>query len=368
MKRVLCLLSGMNMGGAETFLMKTYRTLDKDKYQMDFCVNVAEEGVYDKEILSMGGKIYHIPAKSANPKAFKNGLREIVQKQNYEYVLRVTSNGLGFWDLKIVKKAGVKRCIARSSNASDGGSLKSRVAHFLGRRLFQKYVDVKIAPSTLAAEYTFGKKAVKNGEVALLNNGIDLSAYCYEETARREIRTEFEVADDEILFGHIGRFAEQKNHSFLLDVFYAIQQKEPKAKLLLVGKGLLEKEIKAKAQALGIAEKVIFAGQRTDVPKLLSAMDVFVFPSFYEGMPNTVIEAQATGLPCVIADTITREANVTGLVEYLPLNISAEEWAQKALLRTKDTREDRRELLRENGYDIHKVVQDFIRLVFGEDK
>ena len=136
---------------------------------------------------------------------------------------------------------------------------------------------------------------------------------------------------------------------------------------MLVGNGILEQQIKDKIKALNIEDKVIFTGVRSDIPQLLSAMDVFVFPSFYEGMPNTVIEAQATGLPCVIADTITKEADITGLVKYLPLTDDAEKWAGIALSSIKSTRIDTKENFVKNGYDIESVTKKFTQLVFKED-
>lgn len=364
-KKLLCLLSGMNAGGAETFLMKIYRQIDKDKYQMDFCINVKEKCFYEDEICAMGGRIFRIPPKSESVKEFKKQLAEIVRDNGYEYVFRITSSAMGFMDLKVAKKAGAKVCVARSSNSSDGGGIKAFIAHRLGRALYGKYLDVKIAPSNLAAKYTFGNKAVKYNKVSILHNAVDLNIFNFDKEERQRIRKEFEIGDKEILVGHVGRFMRQKNHKFLIRVFKKICNRNPNAKLMLVGVGELEKDIKEQVKQLGLDEKVIFTGVRSDVPKLLSAMDVFVFPSFYEGMPNTVIEAQATGLPCVVADTITREANITGLVKYLPLD-NIDNWAKETLESIKQGRTDTKSDFIKNGYDIESVVQKFTRLVFGE--
>ena len=365
MKRLLCILSGMNAGGAETFLMKIYRQMDKTRYQMDFCVNVPEKGFYDDEIQSLGGKIFHIPSKSENAAKFAKELSDLIRRENYEYVLRITSNAAGFWDLKIAKDAGAKVCIARSSNSSDGESWKAKLVHQAGRLLYGKYVDVKIAPSDLAAEYTFGKKAVKHGQVHPLHNAIDLDIYRFRQEARETIRQEFHL-EDKLIVGHIGRFNHQKNHMFLLEIFKELSMLQDNAVLMLVGKGELEQQIRDRAHQLGIADKLVFTGVRSDVPQLLSAMDVFVFPSFYEGMPNTVIEAQATGLPCIISDTITKEANITGLVEYYPLSLSAAIWARKALEASANPRKDTRQDLIDHKYDIQSAAQEFVRLCFGE--
>jgi len=364
-KRLLCLISCMNSGGAETFLMKVYRKLDKSKYQMDFCVNTPDECFYSKEIHELGGRIYYVPSKSENTEEFKKKLTEIVKVGNYKYVLRITSNAAGFMDLKIAKKAGAEICSVRSSNSSDGKGLAIKVAHRLGRILWSKYVDVKFAPSDLAAEYTFGKKAVERGEVAALHNAVDLSIYKYYTEERASIREAFGIENCTVI-GHVGRFMEQKNHAFLLDIFYEIKKRNENAVLLLVGgNGNLEGQIRQKVADLGLGQSVIFTGIRSDVPQLMSAMDVFVMPSFFEGMPNTVIEAQATGLPCVIADTITREANITGLVEYLPLE-KPQVWAEKALEAIHEQRINTHQIFLDKKYDIESTVENFVKLVFGE--
>ena len=366
MKRILCILSGMNAGGAETFLMKIYRKLDKTKYQMDFCVNVAGKNFYEDEIIGFGGKMFRIPTKSENLKEYKKSLYEVVKNGGYDSVLRITSNGMGFLDLKVAKDAGAKRCCARSSNSSDGKGIKLLIAHRLGRLLYSKYVDVKFAPSDLAAIYTFGKKAYKSGKAEILHNGVDLNYFKYDEESANNIRKEFGIADDFKIIGHVGRLMEQKNHLFLVDVFNEIHKKNEKTVLLLVGKGELEEKIRAYVSSKNLGDSVIFAGVRADIPSVMSAMDVFVFPSFFEGMPNTVIEAQATGLPCVIADTITREADITGLVEYLPLSMSAKDWAELALNKLSDTRKDTYSDLMAQGYDIDTVVENFVKLVYGD--
>ncbi len=365
MKRLLCIISGMNTGGAETFLMKLYRTMDKSMYQMDFCLQDENKGYYEAEIVELGGKIYRIPSKSDSIKAFKNGLSKIIKENKYNHVLRITSNAMGFLDLKIAKDAGAKMCIARSSNSSDGDGIKMLIAHRLGRLLFSKYVNVKLAPSDLAAIYTFGEKAYKKGEVQILHNAVDVKAYAFSSEYRHEIRSSLRLDDNSILVGHVGRFSKQKNHRFLVDIFKSVSTMDLSAKLLLVGTGPLEDEIRQYVDESGLNGKVFFMGIRSDINKILSAMDIFIFPSFYEGMPNTIIEAQANGLPCIIADTITREANITGLVKYLSLESNADKWSKIALSSVSNLRMNTEQCFIENGYDICTVTQTFLRLVFG---
>ena len=357
----------MNTGGAETFLMKVYRRMDKSQYQMDFCVNVEAEGFYEKEIREMGGRIFRIPPKSKDIKAFKKGLYEIVKNEGYEYVLRITSNAAGFMDLRIARAAGARVTVARSSNSSDGENFKAKLINLISRVIYMGKVDVKIAPSDLAAEYTFGKRQVRNGDVKFLHNAVDIDVVKYDGGDRANIRRELGI-EDKLVVGHVGRFNRQKNHMLLLDIFGEIKKRNGNAVLVLVGKGELESDIRAKITDMGLTDSVIFTGVRSDVPALMSAMDVFVFPSFYEGMPNTVIEAQATGLPCVIADTITREADITGLVKYLSLSDTAERWSEEAVSLVSSQRADTRQAFIDNKYDIDSTVKYFTELVFEADK
>lgn len=365
MKRLLCILSGMNAGGAETFLMKVYRNIDRTAYQMDFCINCEGKCYYEDEILSLGGRIYRIPSKSESLWGFRKQLADLIHSEGYERVLRITSNTMGFMDLEVAKHAGAAVCCARSSNASDGDSMKAKLLHYFGRFMYSRFVDVKVAPSDLAARYTFGNRSYERGEVNILHNGVDLNVFKYHPESRIKIREKFAVASNIKLIGHVGRFEKQKNHMFLLEVFQKIHQTDKNTRLLLVGKGSLEKKIRARATELGILDVIVFAGVRSDVPQLLSAMDVFVFPSFYEGMPNTVIEAQATGLPCVISDAITKEANITGIVKYLPLE-SADHWANTALSSIQAERADTKKAFVSNRYDIESVADAFVNIMYED--
>ena len=360
MKRLLCILNTMNMGGAETFLMKIYRVLDRSRYQMDFCINMAEKRDYEDEILLMGGRVFRIPSKSKDSKAFKRQLSAIVKNNGYTNVLRITSNAAGFWDLKIAKKAGALHTAARSSNASDG-SVVQTAAHLLGRLLWTRYVDVKIAPSDKAACHTFGKRACRRGEVVRVNNGLDLSVYRFDGEARQRVRSRLGVSPSAVLVGHVGRFNTQKNHRFLVSAFVALHREQPDAKLCLVGEGVLQAEIEAAVRQEGLTDSVVFAGLQKDIPAWLSAFDVLALPSLYEGMPNVIIEAQACGCPCILSDTVTREANLCGKTVYLPI-ADAAVWGRQIAQTAKQGRvtADMR------AYDIHRSAQMFCRCCYGE--
>lgn len=356
MKRILCIISSLDAGGAETFLMKVCRALSPLEYQLDFVVS-KDNGCYTEEVKKRGGKIFLIPTRSENLFGALNGIRDVVRQNKYECVLKLGEHSLAVLDLIAARFGGATILAIRACNAPTRLSFFQRALHATMTPFLNRIADVKIAPSRLAAEFLFGK----THDVHMLHNGVDLNVYKYDELARDAVRKEFEIKN-KLVIGHIGRFHAQKNHFFLLQVFQKICALRDNAVLLLIGAGELKTQICECITSLGLDGKVLLLGQRFDIPQLLSAMDVFVFPSFHEGMPNTVIEAQATGLPCVIADTITPEADITGLVTYLSLDSSPEMWAEAALNAVRHERIETSEAFISNGYDIQSVAREFIRL------
>lgn len=362
-KKLLCIIDSLNVGGAETFLMKVMRVFSPDEFQFDFIVSKTD-GAYEGEVLQRGGKIYSVPPRRTDFLGAFKGIYSVVKNNNYDYVLRLGDDPIVGIDLFAARFGGARHLAFRSCNALKGISIKTKILNAIMRPALNFIVNVKIAPSKLAAAFTFGKRSVKN--VHILHNGVDLELFTFDVFGRDFIREEFSL-QDKFIVGHIGRFNRQKNHRYLLEIFNEISKIRDDAVLFLVGDGEERENILEWIQELGLEKKIILVGQRFDIPQLLSAMDVFVFPSLYEGMPNTVIEAQATGLPCVIADTITPEADITGLVNYLSLADSADEWARVALSVANNPRKDTSSDLRSKGYDITSVANEFISLLGMND-
>lgn len=363
MKRILCIVGSMNAGGAETFLMKIYRKLNREKYQMDFCVSKSEKGFYDDEILNMGGRIIHTVPKSKNPIASFVSIYNIVKKYNYKYIMRVSQHSLSALELLAAKLAGAEVLVYRSSNSSTMGGGMSNVLHKMFRFLPRLIANVKIAPSLPASEFMFGEKLTKRGEVIFLKNGIPLNEFTYSTKARKKIRDEINIKD-QLLIGHIGRFSHQKNHEKLVEIFYEVKKYKKDAHLMLVGTGELEVSIKNLIHSLKLDDSVHFLGVRKDIPDLLSAMDVFVFPSLFEGMPNVIIEAQANGVPCVISDTITSEVKILENVTILPIQ-KKDEWTKHILTMKRIDSIKAQKELKKQGYDIETVVEAYVSSVFG---
>ncbi len=357
MKRILCILSSLNAGGAETFLMKIYRALPANEYRLDFVVSHGG-GCYTQEVFDRGGRIYEIPKRTEDFLGAFRGIRSIVKENNYDTVLKLGENSLAVADLIAAKLGGATNLALRSCNAPTGLSIKMRCIHNLLRPLLNSIATVKLAPSRLAADFMFGKRC----GVTLINNGVDLEIFHFDAQGRERVRSELGL-DNKFVVGHIGRFNKQKNHRYLLEVFCEISKIRSDAVLVLVGVGEDHDLIVGWISELGLEDRVVLTGQRFDIPQVLSAMDVFIFPSLHEGMPNTVIEAQATGLPCVIADTITREADITGLIQYLPLSMPPCEWATVAMKSSKLTRRDTSEDFIRHGYDIGSVAKEFLSIL-----
>ena len=367
MKRLLCIIGQMDAGGAETFMMKIYRALDRNEYQIDFCVSGDGEGFYDAEIRMLGGQIYHITRKTKSLPKYIRELTFVVRNGNYKHVLRIGADCFSALDLWVAFFAGAKIRIMRSSNAGMLQNRFVRTVHKIMRVPMTAIANIKIAPSDLAGRFTFGKRAVQNGKVMFLHNALDTQMYRFNVKKREKIRKEWNM-EDAFLVGHIGRFNHQKNHMFLIDVFYEILKIDPKARLILVGKGELEGQIKEKVHKLRLDNYVIFTGVRSDVSDILSALDVFIFPSFFEGMPNTIIEAQTSGLPCLISDTITYEAKITDIVSFASLQETASVWAKKAIQISRNVfnKDAYAKQMQERGYEIKNCAKDFERLIFEE--
>lgn len=359
--RVLHVFGRLDSGGAESRTMDIYRQIDRCKVQFDFAIHTEDKCFFTDEVKSLGGKIYSFPRfNGKNYFQYRKKWNEFFKKHPEYRIVHGHQTNTGFVYLKEAKVNSVLVRIAHSRNSNKENFLKKHIC-----KLSKLYATHLFAVSKVAGISEFGEKAVNKGQVKILPNAINAKKYSYNPEIRKQKRSELGIKD-ELLIIHIGRFHPQKNHMFLLDLFNHIIKVELNAKLLLVGDGSLKSEIVKKISDLQIAKSVIIAGTRTDVPDLLQAGDMLLFPSLFEGLPGVVLEAQAAGLPCIISDTITDEVKVTDLVEYIPLEQSAEVWAAKVLgIDSKFKRRNTYEEITEKGYDIESVAkwyEDFYRM------
>ena len=337
--RILQVAGCMNRGGVETWLMHILRNMDRDRFQMDFVLHTSESCHYNDEILSLGCRIIVSPYPPHPARSWRkyvaNFRRILADYGPYDIVhshLDYFSGNI----LRIAKQAGVPVRIAHSHNdtsllVNNGGWKKQLYVAWL-KRWISRYATVGLSCSHKAAVDLFGSQWQSDRRWQTLYCGLDLAPF-RERVNPALVRAELGIPQDAFVVGHVGRFESQKNHQFLIEIAAKIAQQEPKMRLLLIGYGSLRGDVKDRVAQLGLTDKVIFAGVRSDIPRLmLGAMDVFLLPSLFEGLPLVLIEAQAAGLPCIFSDVISEEIDVIKpLMKRLSLSESTSNWAEVVL-------------------------------------
>jgi glycosyltransferase involved in cell wall biosynthesis len=331
--RVLHVVGGLDRGGIETFLMHVLRRRERERLAMDFLAH-SHAGAYDEEVLALGSRIFRCPY-TTQPAKYAAEFRRIMRERGPFDIIHSHVHHFDGYVMRLAYRAGITVRIAHSHNDTSARDARAGFARrfYLRQmeRAIARHATLGIACSRLAAASLFGANWQSDPRWKLLPYGIDLTPFD-EPADCNALRSKLGVAPDALLAIHVGRFDHQKNHPFLIRIAAAMAAREPKFRLLLLGKGELQPQIEAQVRELGLQEKVIFAGSRPDVPHCLRAADVFVMPSFHEGLPLAGLEAQAAGLPFVVADTVTPEiAVVPELVQFLALERTAEEWAHTAL-------------------------------------
>ena len=349
--RILHVVTYMGRGGLETMIMNYYRHIDRSKVQFDFLVHRDFRADYDDEIEALGGRIFRIPRLVPWSRSYLKTLEQFFFGHPEYKIVHVHQDCLSSVILKVAKKCGVPVRIAHSHSGSQDKNPKYLIKLFY-KQFIPAYATHLFACGTEAGEWMFGGAPFR-----ILNNAIDTSRYSYNAERHYSIRRELQIPDSAFVIGHVGRFNTVKNHTFLLDVFVNAKEQNDNLMLLLVGDGDLRAEIEQKATSLGISSNVIFTGVRSDVPDLLQAMDCFVFPSLYEGLPVTMIEAQAAGLPCIVSDSVPVECAKTNLVKRIPLAKGPAYWAEEILKNQSHIRQDTKDQIVQAGYDIEANAQ-----------
>ncbi|MBZ9636627.1 glycosyltransferase family 1 protein [Clostridium sp. FP1] len=354
--RVLNILHSMDCGGTETMIMNYYRKIDRNKIQFDFLLTNSNHCDYEEEILKLGGKIYRIPLLTKKkPWVYCKGISDFF-KEHKEYRIvhsHTTSKSVIplFYAKKNMIPVRIAHCHGSKSESGINGKIRSALRPFL------KLVTTDyFACSKDAGIYLFGETYFNLGKINIIKNPVDSSKYLFSEQKRLEIRKLLNL-DNRFVIGHVGRFHPVKNHTFLIDVFNEVHKNNPNATLVLIGTGSEQERIKEKVVKLKLTNSVEFLGLRNDVADLLQAIDVFVFPSLYEGLGLVTIEAQASGLPCVISDTIPKEVSITGLVKCINLNDPIENWAEEIIESGNVKRQNTQVEIIKSGYDISKNAE-----------
>lgn len=359
MLRVLHSLYSMDRGGAETFVMNIYRNIDRSKVQFDFLLHSDKNCAYNDEIRALGGRIFVVPPR--NKGILKNimKLKEFFETHREYKILHQHVSSLSYIEpLRIAKHYKVPVRIVHGHSTQEGGTFLHKYLHYLNQLSIKSYATDYFACSDLAAKWLYGSKQYNDGKYIIINNGINVEKFVFREKIRLEKRDDLGIKKEAFVLGHIGRFSFEKNHEFLIDIFNEVYKKDCNFVLLLVGDGELRGKIEQKVNALGLQNNVIFTGIRSDIPDILQVMDIFVMPSYYEGLPVSIVEAQAIGLPCVVSSNITKQIKITDFIQFIGLNEPVSIWANTIINIAKShIRKDSSQDIIDAGFDIKNIAR-----------
>lgn len=357
--RILHILGNTQLGGAESRIMDLYRHMDRSVVQFDFVVHSKEEGYFNEEIRKLGGRIFRVPRfRVLNYFSYCRAWKKLLQEhrdadgRSEFHMIQGHMTSTAAIYLPIARKCGIETTIAHARSAGVDKGLKGILTRFLRRNLSKK-ADYLFTCSELAGISVFGKKAVKQGRTRFLPNAIDCQKFAPDPLVREKIRRELGIENCYVI-GHVGRFHYAKNHEYLLRVFAElVKRKTRDYVLLLLGEGSGMEDIRILSRELGIEDKVYFLGNKSNVNDYYQAMDYFVYPSRFEGMPGTIVEAQTAGLRCLMSDTICKEVIATDLVTTRSISEDPGLWADEIEQHLQYQRSSRVDEMKELGFDVH---------------
>ncbi len=349
--RVAHIMGKMIGGGVESVVMNYYKNIDHSKIQFDFICDDDSTNIPKKEIEALGGKVILIPPYQKAIKYHKE-LKRVLKEGKYKIVHSHIST-MSVFSLFAAKCAGVPVRIAHSHSTTNKKEKKKNFIKQLLRPFSKLFSTHYIGCSELAGRWLFGDKEFEKGNVYILNNAIDFDKFKYDVQIRNNKRKELNIENDTLVIGHLGRFVDQKNHKFLIEIFDEIHKKNSNSILMLGGQGPLLNEIKEKVSRLNLNDSVKFLGQRNDANELYQAFDVFLLPSLYEGLPVVGVEAQAAGLLCILSNDMTKETKILDSTIFLELDKGAKEWAKILLAAFKNfNRKDTKKEISNNNFNI----------------
>lgn len=353
--RVLCVFADLNIGGAESMCMNIYRNINTQKVQFDFVKHYENKGAFEDEILYRGGKVYNAPQFRLTSFIEYAQWWNCFFEKHPEYKIihghYFTLNTVIFPIAKLHHVITIGHC----HSAITPNSLKARLEiSFI--RLSEKFTDYCFACSQNA-----GKMMYPHRTVTILNNAIDTELFIENEQRRMAVREAFGIHKDSFVVGTVGRIVNVKNPFGIIEIFNYIQRINKNSVLLWVGDGELKEQVIERLDKLGLRGKVILTGVRTDVNNVMQAMDVFILPSFFEGLPVTLVEAQAAGLNCYVSDMVSKEANITGKVSYISID-DYHRWGDIILSSCND-KYNKIDTIKKAGYDI-KTTAKYIEIFY----
>lgn len=347
LKRVLVVTTtNLGFNGITSVIMNYYRNIDRSKIQFDFAIAEEIHKTIAEEIKELGGVIYQLSSRKKKTIKYLKELKQLVKEKKYEIVHVHGNSGTLYFDIHALKNAGVPMRIAHSHNST----CNHKIIHKLLKNKLNKEMTCGMACSELAGEWLF------NREYIVMNNGIDIDIFLFNEEVKKKYRTKLNI-EKKYVIGHIGHFSYQKNHEYLINVFAEVLKEIPNAVLMLIGDGKLRGEIEKQIYKLGISKNVLLLGNRSDISELMQSMDILVFPSRFEGLPVVLVEAQAAGLKVIASDNVTEECKITDKIEFLSLN-NKNKWVEKIVCNNKKyERKDVEKIIKESTFNIKREIR-----------
>ncbi|MGL5435345.1 MAG: glycosyltransferase family 1 protein [Lachnospiraceae bacterium] len=365
--KVLFFVDRLLVGGIQTFIRNVVENIDKNRVEVELLtLDDGKDYDYQMYFQSLGISVHKLQGiwihSVFDYSRYEKALSAFFKEHHYD-VIHMHASSKNYPLLKVAKKFQIKVRIAHSHNTGfqTKNKIKITVGNYFKGKL-KKYATDYFACSKKAGEWLFPKE-----DVVVIYNGINLKRFAFDSKKRKEIRDELDIDMQTTLFGHVGRFTNQKNHLFLIDIFSEIHQVQKETKLLLLGNGSLMEDVKIKVKELNLENVVIFAGFKNNASDYFQGMDVFLLPSLYEGLPIVLLEAQASGLPSFTSNTVTFESKITDLVTFVELNQTPKYWADQ-ILKKDLIRQDGTEDIIKNGYTIKQTCEFLIEYYEKEVK
>lgn len=361
MKKIIVFGLTENIGGIETFYMSYYRNLNLKKYQIDFIV-VGDTIAFQNEIIARGSKIYQFPNFKRHPMKYIKKLKKLLKYNKYDIVHVNMLSAANILPLKIASKLNVPKVIAHSHNNGIPKGFIRSIMHNVNKSKLNKYANVFLACSDSAGKWMFGE----NSDFIVLNNAIEIKKFEYEEHYREELRKKYKISSGAFIIGHIGRFCEQKNQDFLLDIYIDYLKINSKSKLFLIGDGKDKEKYKNILKEKEITDSVILLDNKEDVYRYYSAFDLFVLPSKFEGLGIVAVEAQANGLPCLLSDILPPIVKINNNVTFLSIS-DKDTWVKNidCIYKKGFKRDDSKKIYKSN-FNISKQVA-YLEKIYGGD-
>ncbi len=356
--KIAHIVGGLHNGGVEAVIYNHFSHLDMEKFETHIIANSPSVPECEEQFRKLGFIIHVLPERK---KDFFGNLKQTISifKENNFDIIHVHMNLFCFYHTFLGKMCGIPIRIAHAHLVEYPTNPIRIFVDGIKKRLTRMTANRYFACGKTAGEYLFGKRNVANGKVFILNNAIDVSKFLYKEETRNSLRAELGITEHCLCIGNIARFTEQKNHSFLIDIFYEISKSRADTKLLLLGKGELEPVIRDKVKKMGLDNKVLFLGVHSDIENYYQAMDVFLFPSLYEGLGIVLVEAQSSGLMCYSSDTVPKEVRLSTLVKFISLKKSAKQWADTIVSQGVNPKRNvnMKTMVEHSGYEIHQSAK-----------